>query len=118
MFNLKTLAASALIAVSTFGAVAPAQARPTNCWILGNASNANSKPFRCNVHRRVNANGHTVFDVKHYQGRGASFTVVFWTDDTAEVIIPGESPMRLRSYTDKDGDQRLVGGGVEFVISI
>ena len=118
MFNLKTLAASALIAVSTFGAVVPAQARPTNCWILGNAPNANSKPFRCNVHRRVNANGHTVFDVKHYQGNGASFTVVFWTDDIAEVIIPGESPMKMRFYADRDGDQRLVGPDWEFVISI
>ncbi len=118
MINLKALAASALIAVTTLGAVAPAQAQSTNCWILGNYPTASRKPFRCNVDRRVNANGHTVFDVTHYKGNGASFTVVFWSNNIAEIIVPGKSPIKLRAYTDKDGDQRLVANDMEFVISI
>ena len=118
MINFKALAASALIAVSTFGAIAPANAAPTNCWILGNDSSASRQAFRCDVTRRTNANGHTVFDVKHFKNNGASFTVVFWTDDKAEVIFAGEEPITLPSYTDKDGDQRIVAGDVEFVISI
>ena len=119
MFNFKALAASALIAVSGFGAIAPANAATTNCWIVGNHQTASRHAFRCNVNRRINANGHIVWDVTHYQNNGANFTVVFWTDDTAEVIFADGTPnVHVPSYTDSDGDQRIVLDNVEFIISI
>jgi hypothetical protein len=119
MFNLKALAASALIAVSSFGAIAPANAAATDCWIVGNHHTASRNAFRCNVNRRINANGHIVWDVTHNQLNGASFTVVFWTDETADVIFTdGTANVHVPAYTDSDGDQRIVLGDMEFIISI
>ena len=117
--NFKALAASALIAVGTFGSVAPANSSPTNCWIVGNHRQANSKSFRCDVKRRTNANGHVVFDVTHLQNSGSSFTVVFWADDTAEVIFTNGTPnIRVPSYVDSDGDYRIVLNDTEFIVDI
>ena len=113
MFNFKALAASALIAVSSFGAIAPANAAATNCWIR--ESGRTAQPFRCNVTHRVNANGHNVWDVVHYENHGASFTVVLWTDNTADVVFKDQS-LRVPTYTDSDGDERIVIGNMEFII--
>ena len=116
MFNFKVLAATALIAVSTFGAMTPANAAASKCWIRHRGNTA--RPFHCNVNRRTNANGHTVFDVTHYQNKGASFTVVFWTNRTAEVIFAGKAPVSVPFYIDRDGDQRIVVGNEEFIVRI
>ena len=118
MFNFKAIAASALIAVSSFGAIAPANAAATNCWVVGNHQTASRRPFRCNVNRRINANGHIVWDVTHNQQNGANFTLVLWTDDTADVSFTDGTSVHVPAYTDSDGDQRIVLGDVEFIISI
>ena len=118
MFNFKAFAASALIAVSSFGTIAHANAATTNCWIVGNHQTASRRPFRCNVNRRINANGHIVWDVTHNQQNGASFTVVLWTDDTADVSFRDGTSVHVPAYTDSDGDQRIVLNDVEFIIQL
>ena len=53
-------------------------AKTTRCW-YGHANTQLTHTF-CDVNRRVNANGHIVFDVS---GLG---TIVLWNDNTAELI--------------------------------
>ena len=55
-----------------------AEAKTTRCW-YGHANTQLTHTF-CDVNRRVNANGHIVFDVS---GLG---TIVLWKDNTAELI--------------------------------
>ena len=61
--------------------------------------------FRCRVNRRVNQNGHIVFDIRHFRGGNAYFSVVMWTDGTAELFMNGERHARV--VTDKQGDHWL-----------
>ena len=48
--------------------------------------------FRCQVDRRINANGHVVWDIISYNEDGSTMktTVVLWTDGTAEVFQGGD----------------------------
>ena len=64
----------------TFGGLdgLQAEAKTTRCW-YGQANTQLTHSF-CDVNRRVNANGHIVFDVS---GLG---TIVLWKDNTAELI--------------------------------
>ena len=107
---LKSVIAAAFLATSA--ALAPmVQAAPANCWIIpeGTPSTQRVDGFRCHVVERTNANGHTVYDITHFQGRGAQFTVVLWTDGTAEVVMDGEV-VEFPWHYDHDGDTRLVLG--------
>ena len=89
----------------------PAMAKPSNCWIIpeGTPSTQRVDGFRCDIVERTNANGHTVYDITHFQGKGAQFTVVLWTDGTAEVVMDAEVA-EFPWYYDHDGDTRLVLG--------
>ena len=59
-----------------------------NVCHFGQAGQALEKDL-CDVNRRVNANGHVVFDIKDLRSRLIG-TVVLWNDDTAEWIRNGE----------------------------
>ena len=91
----------------------PAMAKPSNCWIIPAGERSDS--FRCDVVERTNANGHTVYDITHFEGNGAQFSVVLWTDGTAEVFVNGEV-VEFPWYYDHDGDTRIdLPGGDQFV---
>ena len=76
--NIKSIIAAGFIAVTALSVGDSAMAKTTKCW-YGDAGTQLTHTF-CDVQRRVNANGHIVFDVN---GLG---TVVMWDDDTAEII--------------------------------
>ena len=58
----------------------------------------------CRTIRRINSNGHIVFDIT--DGRGHQYTIVLWTDDTAEVFGPDGYSV-VPTYDDRDGHTRL-----------
>ena len=99
--NIKNILLSATIAAgSIFGAIAPAEAG--TCWFSnGQGSLA---PSYCQTGRRVNANGHVVFDVIDY--KGTEMTLVLWDDNTAEMIVDGQK-IWARTWYDRSGDLRL-----------
>ena len=119
---LKTLLASASLAVCCLfnpAGMPEAKAAASNCWIV--PTNGRQVPsFRCDVSTRTNANGHTVVDIRHFQGDGAHFSVILWTDSNrnpngAEVFIQGER-FTATWYRDSDGDHRInMGSYGEFV---
>ena len=113
MFNFKTLALTATLAAGTiFGAVAPANAG--TCWFENNRGNLS--PSYCQTNRRINANGHVVFDIVDHQG--TEMTLVLWNDNTAEVLSNGERYVVRTSY-DQQGDLRLIGdNGTEMAVRL
>ena len=91
----KSLFASALVAVSLFGDVA--QAAPSECAMRSAKHTRTSiVPFTCDVHSRINANGHNVNDVTlFHNGRQVTVTVILWKDASenptyAEMLHSGE----------------------------
>lgn len=110
---LKQLAAAAAVATCCLfnpAGIPEAKAAAQNCWIVP-ASGASVSPFRCDVTVRTNANGHKVIDIRHFQGSGASFSVILWTDEYrnptyAEVFVDGER-YETSWWRDSDGDARL-----------
>ena len=91
----------------------PAMAKPSNCWIL--PAGGESDSFRCDVVERTNANGHIVYDITHFEGKGAEFSVVLWDDGIAEVLVNGEV-VEFPWYYDHDGDTRInLPSGDQFV---
>ena len=113
MFNFKTLALTATLAAGTiFGAVAPANAG--TCWFENNRGTLS--PSYCQTNRRINANGHVVFDIVDRQG--TEMTLVLWNDNTAEVLSNGERYVVRTSY-DQQGDLRLIGdNGTEMAVRL
>lgn len=101
MINFKALALTATLAAGTvFGAVAPAQAG--TCWFDNNRGALT--PTYCQTSRRVNANGHVVFDIVDHQG--TEMTLVLWDDNSAEILAFGTRTW-ARSWYDSQGDLRL-----------
>ena len=113
MINFKALALTATLAAGTlFGAVAPANAG--TCWFDNNRGGLS--PSYCQTNRRINANGHVVFDIVDHQG--TEMTLVLWNDDTAELLMDGQRLWARTSY-DRQGDLRLeVAGGKEMAIRL
>ena len=102
--NFKAFALASSLALGTlFGSVGPAEAG--TCWFLKGGQTSTGE--WCQVDRRVNANGHVVWDLS--DGR-ETLTVVIWNDNTAELLsdqIPYD--MRwVRWYVDRQGDYRFV----------
>ena len=99
------VATTALIgATVAFGAV-PAEAKVGVCqagW-----PGERLEKFECDVDRRVNANGHVVFDLGEPNGKPA-FTIVLWEDMSAEVIFEGKV---------QDAVTEHMGGGYYRIIS-
>ena len=107
MLKKLVLAAFAATSIATFAA--PAEAG--TCWYMDSGRTVNGQ--YCYTNRRINYNGHVVFDIIDAEGK--KFTVVLWDDNIAEVIWPGRRPFQVRTYTDSDGDIRLVWpDGFEF----
>ena len=76
--NFKSIIAAAIIATTGISVGSIAEAKTSKCW-YGHAGTTLTHTF-CDVTRRINANGHVVFDVA---GLG---TIVLWDDNTAELI--------------------------------
>ena len=79
--NIKSLALASLLTVGAlFGGNAPAEAKMSRCY-LGHAGTQLNVEI-CDVERRVNANGHVVFDISG----PVNGTVVLWNDGTGEWV--------------------------------
>ena len=109
--NLRTTLVSAATA-TMFGiglAAAPVEAASTSCWYGNHGERL--EHFKCNLNRRINYNGHIVWDIGAQNG-GKTFTFVLWgneSDTTGKVdIIYNGKSTQLRWYKDRDGDLRLV----------
>ena len=113
MINFKALALTATLAAGTiFGAVAPANAG--TCWFENNRGSLSAS--YCQTNRRINANGHVVFDV--VDANGTEVTLVLWNDNTAEILMNGQR-LWARTWYDNQGDLRLaVQGGSEMAIRL
>ena len=78
--NIKSIALSALVALSTFGGAA-AQAAPTTCAIRNPQI---FEEFTCDRIIRTNSNGHKVNDVTFFEGNDRhDLTIILWTEDGA-----------------------------------
>ena len=79
--NFKALALGSVLALgSIFGSISPAEAKTSRCY-LGDAGTQLATRV-CDVDRRVNNNGHIVFDISG----PVNGTVVLWDDGTAEWV--------------------------------
>ena len=114
MINFKALALTATLAAGTiFGAVAPANAG--TCWFERGNTGRLAATY-CQTNRRINANGHVVFDIVDHQG--TEMTLVLWNDNTAELLMEGQRLWARTNY-DRQGDLRLeVAGGKEMAIRL
>jgi hypothetical protein len=106
--NFKSLALTSVLALgSIFGSVSPAEAKASHCY-LGDAGTQLATRV-CNVDRRVNNNGHIVFDISG----PVSGTVVLWDDGTAEwVTANGVSTFVTENLS--DGYVRMINTANNF----
>ena len=119
MKNFKALAlATALAAGSSFVSLNPTYA--ATCWFeVGNSGRMASS--YCSTHSRINANGHTVYDVVDHLG--TKMTLVFWVnrrgDRQGEVeLISSAGVTRGIWYYDSDGDRRIETHSGEMAIRL
>ena len=115
--NFKALALGSVITLgSIFGSVAPASAG--TCWFEAGNSGRLVATY-CSTNSRVNANGHTVWDVVDHQG--FKMTVVFWVKNhgdrygDVELVTPDGVTQGIW-YTDRQGDRRIEVGNGEMAI--
>jgi len=90
-----------LLASAALLQAAPAEAG--RCWYLDYGEHKYSE--YCPVSRRINYNGHIVWDI--IDGDGKKFTVILWDDDIAEVVGLSTRPMQMPYKEDADGAIRL-----------
>ena len=117
--NIKALALTSVLALgSIFGAVSPASAG--TCWFKNYTRNDGSlSATYCSTSARVNANGHTVWDVVDHKGN--EVTIVFWVNNYGDGYGPVElvtscGVFRGNWWTDRDGDRRIAYNGEEMAI--
>ena len=113
----KTIKAFALGLTGAAAAMALNLALPTKadagtCW-FEQGNTGSMAPTYCSTTRRINANGHVVFDIVDWSG--TKMTLVLWDDNTAEVIVDGQVVM-ARHYYDREGDLRLETAHSEMAI--
>ena len=114
MVNFKALALATTLTIGGFfGGMAPAQAG--TCW-FEDYRRGGLAPTYCQTDRRVNANGHVVFDVIDHQG--TEFTLVFWDDNTVEIVGLAARPINGYTYTDRQGDTRIEVPAANFEMAI
>ena len=113
MFNFKALALTATIALGGIvGGITPAEAG--TCWFRHGEYHRAQGEW-CGTERRINANGHVVFDVT--DNKGKTVTIVMWDDNTAELIGLLDYVVTVPTYTDSEGDTRFVfPQGREFIV--
>lgn len=68
-----------------------------SCWFVP-LDDRNMQGESCRVEKRVNANGHTVYDL--WNNQGSKRTVVLWSNDSAELIQDGS--VQTGSWQTKD----------------
>lgn len=100
---IKSTIAALVIAASSFFAPS-AQAADSTCW-FNTDHRGDLVPEWCDVTRRINANGHIVWDIMDVNG--ATAVIVLWDDGIAEFHYKGNRHY-VENYTDRDGDERLV----------
>ena len=105
-----SIATAAVVAASTTFMAAPAEARSSTCWASDN--NGSMTAMTCDVTRRINNNGHVVWDV----GIGSEkVTFVLWSNGVGEAIWADGTQRIFKYHLDSDGDPRLTGkGGWQF----
>ncbi len=116
----KSLFAASAIALAT---AMPSFAAPSTCWLSPNTRSNGSIPAQtCDVHHRVNANGHKVIDV-YTPTDGVTMTIVLWTDENrnpkyAELI--GSNGVRgVMNYRfDNSGDLHIFNDAAEAYIRL
>ena len=101
MINLKALAIATTLSLSAMIGDIPS-AKAGTCWF--NNGRGSLSPSYCQTNRRINANGHVVFDIVDH--RGDKLTLVLWTDGTAELLMNGGRQVG-RHWYDRQGDLRL-----------
>ena len=113
MINFKALALATTLALTGFvGGITPAQAG--TCWFREGQHHLAQGEW-CGTERRINANGHVVFDIT--DNKGKTITIVMWDDNTAELIGLVDQVITVPTYTDRDGDTRFVfPQGREFIV--
>ena len=110
MKTIASIAAAGLIGLASLFAAAPAEARRSTCWASNGRGSMPSMP--CDVTRRVNYNGHVVWDVRL---GGEKVTIVLWSNGVGEAIWGDGTRRVFDYYVDSDGDPRLTGrGGWQF----
>ena len=120
--NFKSFALSALVGLSTLTGGMAAQAAPSTCWLGLNARGGSIPAQHCDVHTRVNYNGHNVIDVTTLVDN-ATMTVVLWTDSYnnpsyAEVIFEDGGRTTMSFRIDSAGDLHLWKGNAEIYVRI
>ena len=111
MINFKALALATTLALGGIvGGMAPANAG--TCWYDTNTAQTVYGQY-CQTERRINANGHVVWDLE-----GGAFTLVFWTDEIVEIIGLTERPYQATYFVDSDGDYRIQVKGSEMAIRL
>ena len=99
--TLGVIGATALACVAVVSTVKPANAG--TCWFT---NGTHLVPNYCQTTRRVNSNGHVVFDVVDHLGD--KFTLVFWDNYTAEMINARTGQVtNARTWFDAEGDLRI-----------
>ena len=106
--NFKSLALGTVLTLgSLLGSVSPAEAKVSRCY-LGYAGTQLDTRI-CDVDRRVNNNGHVVFDISGT----VEGTVVLWDDGTAEwVTSDGVSNFVTEKLS--DGYVRMINTSNDF----
>ena len=110
-FSLGLAGAAAALALNI---AAPTKAEAGTCWF--DNGRGSLSPTYCQTQRRINHNGHVVFDVVDH--RGTKMTLVLWDDNTAEMIMNGQI-INARATYDRQGDLRLeTANGFEMAIRL
>ena len=113
----KSLAISAIVALSGFTGVA-AQAAPTTC-ALRTATELHE--FTCDHSVRTNRNGHNVNDITFFDGgKRYDMSVIWWLDgqgglEYAEVFMDGQRNA-VHAYKAQNGSWCLDNQGSQFCI--
>jgi len=114
--NFKSIAASALIALSTFGGVA--EAAPTKC-AMRHAGELLT--FTCDHTLRTNANGHKINDITFFEGgKRYDWSILFWTNRSgnptyAEVWYNGQRHV-MDAYIAKNKAWCVSNNGTQFCV--
>ena len=73
-------------------------------------------PTYCKTERRINYNGHSGWDGGEKKGK--KFTLVFWDDNTVEIVGLIGQPITGYTYTDRQGDTRIEVPAANFEMAI
>ena len=118
--NIKSLALSAAVALSTLTGVA-AEAAPTTC-ALRNSNTRDLVTFTCDHNLRHNANGHKVNDITFFDGdKRYDVSIIYWVNDDGtqieytEVFSQGKRTV-MAGYIAKNGSWCASNAGYQLCV--